>query len=235
MEKEMNDLKIGDRVRTISVPTASKLDKSRITIGMKGTVKDLSRTNVGIEFDHYMGGHDGLWKGKDGHCWYVETECLEKIEETKEEAEEMKEETVKQKILEVLRKEIGVAVGEKFDIYQKGVKQWTCKFEGAKFFHKVNYEFCESEVWIDIICNFHKYTFKIRPFIPKHGEVYFSLVGERDENKDIKVRVVQSVWTGDFGEYVMEALGNVFRSEKEAFKNKDKILEKLERLRKGEV
>ncbi len=69
---------------------------------------------------------------------------------------------------------------------------------------------------------------------PKYGEIYYSLVKEHDENKNIKYRVIQNTWTGDFGEYIMEALGNVFPSKEEALKRRDEILEKREKLRKGE-
>ncbi len=143
----MSEFKIGDRVRIVSVTPIDEADGVKIVDGMTGTVKEVDETEVGVEFDDDVNGHDGFWEGKDGHCWYVEPKYLEKIGETKEEAEEMKEETVKQKILEVLRKEIGVAVGEEFDVYENGEKQWTCKFEEIGFLDEINGKFRESGVW----------------------------------------------------------------------------------------
>lgn len=62
---------------------------------------------------------------------------------------------------------------------------------------------------------------------PKYGEVYYSLVKEYDENKNIEYRVIQNTWTGDFSECIMEALGNVFFSKEEALKRRDVYLERI--------
>lgn len=209
---------------------------------------------AGIEFDEYINGHDGRWKGKDGYCWYVPCENIGDIEETNIEEtdiEETKEEvnktkmkikpkteTFEQKILEVLRKEIGVAIGEEFDVYENGEKKWTCKFEGNKFFYKSNEatgKFYDSYVWIDFIYGFYEYTFKRKPFVPKYEEEYFFLAVGRDENKNIRYLSGRRAWLDDTIDYGLLALGNVFRSEEEAHRNKDKLAEKLEKLRKGEV
>ena len=247
--KEMNNLKIGDRVKVISLPELVGISTDDVINGMTGTVKDLQEINAGIEFDKDMGGHTGLWGGKAGYCWYVIYERLEKIDETKEEVEEMekdvnteetkeevteetKEKTFEQKILEVLREEIGVAEGEEFDVYKKGNMQWRCKFERNEFFCAGHYEFLKAEVWKNIIANFHEYTFKRKPFIPKYEEDYFFLTVSRDEN--ISLKRGRKTWTDDGVDYGMLALGNVFRSEKEALASKDKLLEKLKKLQKGE-
>lgn len=147
----MSELKIGDRVRIVSVPDLAEAEGVKISIGMTGTVKRISGNLVGVEFDDYMGGHSGFWEGKDGYCWHVLHERLEKIEET-----DTEEET------------------------------------------------------------------KTEPFIPECGEDYFFL------------EVGRSTWTDDSIDYGRLALGGVYRNEKEALENKDKLLEKLEKLRKGE-
>ena len=158
-------LKIGDRVKVISVPDLSGEDKVKITIGMTGTVKDLTESCAGVEFDDYINGNGGVcgfWEGKYGHCCCVLRKDLEKIEEAKGEVEEMdiaeETKTFEQKILEVLREEIGVAEGEEFDVYKKGNMLWRCKFERDRFFCKGHYEFQKAEVWKNIIANFHEYT-----------------------------------------------------------------------------
>lgn len=145
-----------------------------------------------------------------------------------------KAETLEQKILEVLREKIGVDIGEEFDVYKKGNMLWRCKFEGNGFFCKGYYEFQKAEVWKNIIANFHEYTFKRKPFIPKYKEDYFFLTVSRDENNNISLKRGRKTWTDDGVDYGMLALGNVFRSEKEALASKDKLLEKLIELRKGE-
>lgn len=145
-----------------------------------------------------------------------------------------KAETLEQKILEVLREEIGVDIGEEFDVYKKGNMLWRCKFEENGFFRRGWDEFQKAEVWKNIIVNFHEYTFKRKPFIPKYGERYFSLAGERDKNENIKFRVLRNVWVDNIVDYGLLALGNVFRSEEEALGNKDKLLERLNELRKEE-
>lgn len=225
------ELKIGDRVKVISLPNSFRAENSKIKMGLMGTVKDLDGAFVGVEFDEYMGGHNGSWNGKQGYCWYIEDENLEKFEETDTEE---KSETIEQKVFEVLRKEIGVEPDEEFDVYQNGVKQWTCKFKGGEFCQKVNYELCKSDVWIDLIWNFSSYTFKRKSFVPEYEENYFFLSKNYDENKNIKFSVLHNIWVDNIIDYGMLALGNVFRSEEEAFKNKDKLLEKMKKLRKGE-
>ena len=228
----MNDLKIGDRVRVVSESKTIYTPKNKIINGMIGTVKDQRGERSGIEFDDYIGGHNGVWNGKDGHCWYVDNEYLEKIEET--DTEETKAEMLEQKILEVLREEIGVRIGEEFDVYENGEKQWTCKFDEVGFSHEIDDEFRESGFWKQIVCKFHSYQFKKKPFIPKWGEEYFFLTIDDDDNENILLDVAINTWIGVETDYGRLALGNVFRTEEEALKGRNEMLERLEKLRNGE-
>ena len=229
--KEMSDLKIGDRVKVVSEPTPSKMIDVGVMVGMTGTVKELGETYAGVEFDEDIGGHCGDWNGKSGYCWYIVYEHLEKIEEA---GEETKADTLEQKILEVLIEEIGVEMGEAFDVYENGEKRWTCKFEKNGFTHKMNDKFLESGLWKSIVGDFGGYRFKKKPFVPKYGEDYFFLVVEYDESKNIIFRVLHGTWIDNSIDYGMLVLGNVFRNEEEALKSKDEMLEKLRKLRKGE-
>ena len=239
------ELKIGDRVKIISLKDLSKWKNDKIKIGMKGTVKEAVSGMAGIEFDEYINGHNGYWEGKDGYCWYVPCENIgdieeTDIEETKEEVNKTKmkikpkTETFEQKILEVLRKEIGVEIGEEFDLYENSEKQWTCKFERNGFFCKIDNGRYKHGSWEYIVCNFGSYTFKRKPFVPKNGEVYFFLEEIYDENKNISFIEGRNTWNDSSIDYGRAALENVFRSKKEALANKDKLAEKLEKLRKGE-
>ena len=245
--KEMSEFKIGDRVEVVPDPKFIELTKYKPIVGMTGIVKDLHDTCAGIEFDDYIGGHSGSWKGKNGYCWYIPYERLEKVEDTEEETkEEVKEEikadtkaetkseTMEQKILEVLREEIGVDIGEEFDVYENGEKQWTCKFDEVGFSHEIDDEFRESGLWKQIVCKFHSYQFKKKPFVPKYGKDYFFLAIDYDENKNVFFGVLQSTWVDNSIDYGMLALGNVFRNEGEALKSRNEMLERLEKLRNGE-
>lgn len=229
--KEMSDLKIGDRVKVVSEPIPSKMIDVGVMVGMTGTVKELGETYAGVEFDEDIGGHCGDWNGKSGYCWYIVYEHLEKIEEA---GEETKADTLEQKILTALREEIGVEIGEEFDVYKNGKNQWTCKFEKNEFTRKVNDEFQETGLWKSIVGDFGGYRFKKKPFVPKYGEDYFFLVVEYDESKNIIFRVLHGTWIDNSIDYGMLVLGNVFRNEEEALKSKDEMLEKLRKLRKGE-
>lgn len=238
----MSELKIGDRVRVVSESTVVKPTGAKSIIGMTGTVKCLSDINAGVEFDDYMGGHNGSWNGKNGYCWYIPYERLEKIEdteeetkaETKEENEEIKADTLEQKILEVLREEIGVNIGEEFELCRHGEKSWTCKFEKNGFFCKTDGDFYKSEVWKDIIGNFYEYSFKRKPFIPQEYENYWHVDIRHSGNLDESLDVTESVWVGILFDYGMLALGNVFRTREEAIKSEDKLLERLNELLKDE-
>ena len=148
--------------------------------------------------------------------------------------EETKVETMEQKILTVLREEIGVEIGEEFDVYENGVKRWTCKFDKNGFFHVINDEFYKSGVWKDIVYNFCRYTFKRKPFVPQDGEKYWHFGIRNSSNGNKSLDVIKSMWGELVFDYGMLALGNVFRNEEEALKGKDKLLERLEELRKGE-
>ena len=90
------ELKIGDRVK-VSTPHLGKTGNKKIRNGMTGTVKKLIENFAGVEFDDYMGGHNGSWGGKQGYCWYLFYECLEKIEEADTETKEERTSTDKEK------------------------------------------------------------------------------------------------------------------------------------------
>lgn len=218
----MSELKIGDRVRVISDPKFIKLTGEDSIIGMTGTVKELNEVHANVEFDDY---------GENGNCWYVPYDYLEKIEDTEDET---KAETMEQKILTALREEIGVEIGEEFDVYENGRKQWTCKFEENGFYRITDESSCESGIWKNIIGKFHKYQFKRKPFVPQDGEKYwhFGLRSSLNGNKSLDV--LENVWDSLLFDYGMLALRNVFRSKEEALKSEDKLLERLNELLKGE-
>lgn len=146
-----------------------------------------------------------------------------------------KEDRLEQKILEVLREEIGVEVGEEFDVYENGVKRWTCKFQENG--HLARYKrggFEESFIWKYWVFLFDKYVFKRKPFIPKEHEDYWYVGISCNDNGDRIADVNRTVWVGILFDYGMLALGNVFRNKEEALGKKDKLLERLNELLKEE-
>lgn len=232
----MNDLEIGDRVRVVDDPTITRPTGYEVMAGIEGTVKELSETHVGVEFDYYADVKNNSWNGR---FWHIPYDYLEKIEDTEEEPkeevnEEIKADTLEQKILEVLREEIGVEIGEEFDVYDNGKNQWTCKFEKNEFTRKVNDEFQESGLWKSIVGDFGDYRFKRKPFVPKYGEDYFFLAPEYDKSKGLNFRALQSTWIDSSIDDGMLAVGNIFRTKEEALKRRDKLLEKPNELLKGE-
>lgn len=229
---EMNDLKIGDRVKVVSDPRFIKVTGKDSIIGMTGTVKDLHEPCAGVEFDDYMGGHNGSWNGKKGYCWYIHHKRLEKIEETKEETkeevnEEIKAETLEQKILTALREEIGVEIGEAFDVYENGKKKWMCKFE--KSGHLVSYKrggFEETFIWKYWMFHFDQYTFKKKQFMSGKYYFYYYVRMSYTENDELIFDGIDNAyWEDSAKDIAMLSVGNVFATEREAVANKEKVLE----------
>lgn len=229
---EMNDLKIGDRVKVVSDPRFINVTGKDFIIGMTGTVKDLHEPCAGVEFDDYMGGHNGSWNGKKGYCWYIHPKRLEKIEETKEETkeevnEEIKAETLEQKILTALREGIGVEIGEAFDVYENGKKKWMCKFE--KSGHLVSYKrggFEETFIWKYWMFHFDQYTFKKKQFMSGKYYFYYYVRMSYTENDELIFDGIDyAYWEDSAKDIAMLSVGNVFATEREAVANKEKVLE----------
>lgn len=238
----MSELKVGDRVEVIGEPIDGKnlfgeMGKVVVFGGDFDALFDETDL-IGVEFDNNILGHDCCGGGKDGHCWWVNGKYLEKIEYTEEETKEVEEETkvdtLERKILTALREEIGVEVGEEFYLYENGKKQWTCKFEEDGFLDEINGKFRESGLWKQIVCKFHRYQFKKKPFIPQEHESYWHVDIMHSGNLGESLGVRESVWVGILFNYGNLALGNVFRTKEEALENKDKLLERLNELLKGE-
>lgn len=226
----MSELKLGDRVEYIGYEC-----QNMIKVGDKGTIVSVDDNFVGVDFDRNIYGHDCKGCGRDEHCWYVSFKYLKKIEETKEES---KVDTLEQKILTALREEIGVEIGEEFEVYQSGERQWTCRFDKngfARITDKGNsVSFDESWVWKYIVSNFHKYKFKKKPFVPQNGEKYWHFEIRNSLNGNKFLDVLENVWNSLLFDYGMLALGNVFRTREEAIKGEDKLLERLNELLKEE-
>lgn len=224
----MSELKIGDRVEV----TCKEINGNPL-LGEVGTIINISERGImSIEFDNDIDGHSCGGNGKYGYCWYVNKEHLKKVEETEEET---KTEILEQKILKALREEIGVDIGEEFDLYENGEKQWTCKFKESGFFCEIDDEFYKSEIWKNIAYNFCRYTFKRKPLFPTKERPYFYVQMRLDNNGNaIYDGVDYTYWYGKDFDIAMLITGNYFKTEEEAEDNKEKVIEKMNKLLKDE-
>lgn len=233
----MSKFQIGDRVKVLSDNKYFESVRGKTIKGKIGTVKEIDNIYIGVEFDEYMGGHNGSWNGKNGYCWYVVKGYLDKIEETEEEPKEEvneeikaealeKAEAMEQKILTALREEIGVEVGEAFDVYENGRKKWMCKFE--KSGHLVSYKrggFEETFIWKYWVFHFDKYTFKKKQFIPEKYYSYHYVRMSYTENGELIFDGIDYAhWEDSAMDIAMLSVGNVFATEREAAANKEKVL-----------
>lgn len=138
-----------------------------------------------------------------------------------------KEDRLEQKILEVLREEIGVEVGEEFDVYENGVKRWTCKFQENG--HLARYKrggFEETFIWKHWAFHFDKYVFKKKQFIPEQYYSYHYVKMSYTENGELIFDGIDYAYWGDSAKDIaMLSVGNVFATEREAAANKEKVLE----------
>ena len=72
----MAKFKVGDRVRAIKI-----VDGKAEVVNQIGTIVGNVRDRLCVEFDNYIGGHDGSLMrgicGKSGHCWWCDYDDLE--------------------------------------------------------------------------------------------------------------------------------------------------------------
>ena len=74
----MSRLLLNDRVEVVAELHTNTCD----LVGLVGRVVIQGRGmgyDVCIEFDEYIGGHNGDGRGKQGHCWYISQRNLIKI------------------------------------------------------------------------------------------------------------------------------------------------------------
>lgn len=150
-----------------------------------------------------------------------------------------KKETLEHKILELLRKGIGVEIGEEFEVYQRGIRQWTCRFDKNGFARITengkSVSFDETWVWKYIADNFDKLEFKRKPFFPKKEKPYFYVKMRLDNNgKAIYNGVNYTYWYGRDFDIAMLITNNYFKTEEEAEDNKEKVIEKMNSLLRAE-
>lgn len=129
--------------------------------------------------------------------------------------------TLKEEVMELLMKRIGVAEGEEFEASTVDGACATYKIsKGKLLFKNLSEEWSETERWVNFIKDFEEYEFKVKPFKPKSHEKYFWIDG------------FGNVYNNEFGDFctvdcLNRCVGNCFRTKKSAEANKEKILKML--------
>lgn len=71
---------IGDRVRCVGIS-----DDSKRVLGLEGTVRAKdpywNEDRIGVEWDQLQTGNDLNGQAQQGHGWWVNTDCIELIED----------------------------------------------------------------------------------------------------------------------------------------------------------
>ena len=130
--------------------------------------------------------------------------------------------TLKEEIIELLMKRIGVAEGEEFAIIS--IVDRSCVAykisKGKLFFKNLSEEWSETERWVNFIKDFEEYEFKVIPFRPKIGDWYYH------------INILGNPVFGGFKHYntfdcLNRAIGNCFRTKESAEAHKEEILKIL--------
>lgn len=133
--------------------------------------------------------------------------------------------TLKEEVIELLMKRIGVAEGEEFAIIR--IIDRSCVAykisKGKLFFKNLSEAWSETERWVNFIKDFEEYEFKVIPFKPKIGDKYWWVEVDGKVCSDISER-------GCTFDCMAIAIGNCFRTKESAEAHKEEIL----KIMKGE-
>lgn len=115
------------------------------------------------------------------------------------------------RIAEFLKEEIGVDWEETFLIHDRRGFNYNCAFTGEKF---------DSGISLSaVIHDFETMEFIKIPYQPHIGEIYYMV----HENGEIS----GEEWNGTIFDKMAKALGNVFKTDREADFHRDEIIKKL--------
>ena len=130
--------------------------------------------------------------------------------------------TLKEEVMELLMKRIGVAEGEEFEASTVDGACATYKIsKGKLLFKNLSEEWSKTERWANFIKDFEEYEFKVIPFRPKIGNWYYHI--------NILGNPVYGEFKGHYNtfDYLNRAIGNCFRTKESAEAHKEKILKIL--------
>lgn len=129
--------------------------------------------------------------------------------------------TLKEEVMELLMKRIGVVEDEEFKASTVDGACATYKIsKGKLLFKNLSEEWNETERWVNFIKDFEEYEFEVKPFNPNNGSRYWyvNMSGELQET------TFNDSWMIDV---LNRAMGNCFRTKESAEAHKEEILKIL--------
>lgn len=130
--------------------------------------------------------------------------------------------TLKEEVIELLIKRIGVVEDEEFKASTVDGACATYKIsKGKLLFKNLSEEWSKTERWANFIKDFEEYEFKVIPFRPKIGNWYYHI--------NILGNPVHGEFKGHYNtfDYLNRAIGNCFRTKESAEAHKEEILKIL--------
>lgn len=129
--------------------------------------------------------------------------------------------TLKEEVMELLMKRIGVAEDEEFESQFASEEYQVNKFCNGELLTKVNEEWRDNSMWAVFVKHFDVYEFKVIPFKPKFGDWYYHI--------NILGNPVHGEFKGHYNTFdcLNRAIGNCFRTKELAEAHKEEILKIL--------
>lgn len=129
--------------------------------------------------------------------------------------------TLKEEVIELLMKRIGVAEDEEFEAQFAHKECQVNKFYNGELLTKVNKEWRDNSMWAVFVEYFDVYEFKVIPFKPKVGNWYYHI--------NILGNPVHGEFKGNYNTFdcLNRAIGNCFRTKESALAHKEEILKIL--------
>lgn len=129
--------------------------------------------------------------------------------------------TLKEEVMELLMKRIGVAENEEFEARLVSEEYFNNKFYEGKLLTKNSKgEWHDNSMWAVFIKYFDVYEFKVKPFKPVGGETYWIVTAGG--------RVLDKTFVPDNTfDCSNRAIGNCFKTKESALAHKEEILKIL--------
>lgn len=128
--------------------------------------------------------------------------------------------TLKEEVMELLMKRIGVAENEEFEAQFAHEECQVNKFCNGELLTKVNEEWRDNSMWAVFVKYFDVYEFKVKPFKPIGGETYWIVTAGG--------RVLDKTFVPDNTfDCSNRAIGNCFKTKESAEMHKEEILKIL--------
>lgn len=131
--------------------------------------------------------------------------------------------TLKEEVIELLMKRIGVAENEEFEAQFAHEECQVNKFCNGELLTKVNEEWRDDLKWAVFVKYFDVYEFKVKPFKPVGGETYWIVTAGG--------RVLDKTFVPDNTfDCSNRAIGNCFKTKESAEMHKEEMM----KIMKGE-